>query len=112
MKCLIGCRNDDLLLTAMSELQDKLDRREITPQEFFDAWDAEMEENERLHPGFRCLRIVSNGYLEANRVDLRHYINRSGWSKNSPMFPLYWVALSRFAAAKSTLALARAPVRR
>ncbi len=36
----------------MSELQDKLDRGEITPQEFFDAWDAEMEEKERLHPGF------------------------------------------------------------
>lgn len=36
---------------SMSELQDKLDRGEITPQEFFDAWDAEMEENELLHPG-------------------------------------------------------------
>jgi hypothetical protein len=36
----------------MSELQDKLDRGEITPQEYFDAWDAEMEEKERLHPGF------------------------------------------------------------
>jgi hypothetical protein len=24
---------------------DKLDRREITPQEFFDAWDKDMEEN-------------------------------------------------------------------
>jgi hypothetical protein len=36
----------------MSELQDKLDRGEITPEEFFDAWDAEMEEKERLHPGF------------------------------------------------------------
>jgi hypothetical protein len=35
----------------MSELQDKLDRGEITAQEFFDAWDREMEENERLHPG-------------------------------------------------------------
>jgi hypothetical protein len=31
----------------MSELQDKLDRGEITPHEFFDAWDAEMAENER-----------------------------------------------------------------
>jgi len=36
----------------MSDLQDKLDRGEITPEEFFDAWDREMEENERLHPGF------------------------------------------------------------
>jgi hypothetical protein len=36
----------------MSELQNKLDRGEITPQEFFDVWDKEMEENERLYPGF------------------------------------------------------------
>jgi hypothetical protein len=36
----------------MSELQDKLDRGEITPQELFDAWDLKMEERERLHPGF------------------------------------------------------------
>jgi hypothetical protein len=36
----------------MSELQDKLDRGEITQQEFFDAWDLKMEERERLHPGF------------------------------------------------------------
>jgi hypothetical protein len=36
----------------MSELQDRFDRGEITPQEFFDRWDAEMEENERLHPGY------------------------------------------------------------
>ena len=37
----------------------KLDRGEITPQEFFDAWDAEMEEKERLHPGIhdRCMSI-------------------------------------------------------
>jgi hypothetical protein len=36
----------------MSELQDKLNRGEMTPQEFFDAWDTEIEENERLNPGF------------------------------------------------------------
>jgi hypothetical protein len=36
----------------MSELQDKLDRGEISAKEYFDAWDAEMEEKERLHPGF------------------------------------------------------------
>jgi len=36
----------------MSDLQDKLDRGEITSQEFFDAWDEQMEENERLRPGF------------------------------------------------------------
>jgi hypothetical protein len=28
----------------MSELQDKLNRVEISAQEYFDAWDAEMEE--------------------------------------------------------------------
>jgi hypothetical protein len=37
---------------VMSDFQNKLDRSEITPQEFFDAWDREMEEKERLHPGF------------------------------------------------------------
>jgi hypothetical protein len=52
MKCSSGWRNGDLILTAMSQLQDKLDRGEITPQEFFDAWDLEMEEKEPLHPGF------------------------------------------------------------
>jgi hypothetical protein len=25
---------------------------EISPKEYFDAWDAETEEKERLHPGF------------------------------------------------------------
>jgi hypothetical protein len=35
----------------MSEVQDKLDRGEITPQEYHDRWLAEMAENERLHPG-------------------------------------------------------------
>jgi hypothetical protein len=35
----------------MSELQDQLDRGEITPDQYDDAWNAEMEENERLHPG-------------------------------------------------------------
>jgi hypothetical protein len=52
MKCSFGYRNDDLILTAMSELQDKLDRGEISSQEYFDAWDEQMAENERLHPGF------------------------------------------------------------
>jgi hypothetical protein len=36
----------------MSQLQDKLDRSQISLQEFFDAWEAEMEEKERIHPGF------------------------------------------------------------
>jgi hypothetical protein len=36
----------------MSDLQDKLDRGEITPQEYHDRWVAEMEENEQLRPGF------------------------------------------------------------
>jgi hypothetical protein len=33
--------------SVMSELQDKLDRGEITPEEYHDRWDKEMEENER-----------------------------------------------------------------
>jgi hypothetical protein len=36
----------------LSELQDQLDRGEITPDQYQDAWSAEMEENERLHPAF------------------------------------------------------------
>ncbi len=36
----------------MSELQDRMERGEITSQEFFDAWDEQMEENERLRSGF------------------------------------------------------------
>jgi hypothetical protein len=39
------------LLTSMSDLQDKLDRGEITLDEYRERWLAEMEENERLHPG-------------------------------------------------------------
>ena len=35
----------------MSELQDKLDRGEITPQEFFHAWDEPDGRAKRLHPG-------------------------------------------------------------
>jgi hypothetical protein len=34
----------------ISELQDKLDQGEITPDEYRDAWIAEMQKNERLHP--------------------------------------------------------------
>jgi hypothetical protein len=37
--------------SLMSELQDRLDRGEINPKEFFDAWDEQMAENERLYPG-------------------------------------------------------------
>jgi hypothetical protein len=36
----------------MSELQDKLDRGEMPSDEYGATWIAEMEENERLHPGF------------------------------------------------------------
>ena len=36
----------------MSELQDKLDRGEITLNEYHDRCDEQMAENERLHPGF------------------------------------------------------------
>jgi hypothetical protein len=35
----------------MSELQDKLDRGQITLDEYHERWLAEMAENERLHPG-------------------------------------------------------------
>ena len=47
----------------MSEVQDKLDRGEIGPKEFFDAWDREMEENERLHPG-----LHDRWYQRLNRL--------------------------------------------
>jgi hypothetical protein len=35
----------------MSELQDKLDRGEITLDEYHASWITQMAENERLHPG-------------------------------------------------------------
>ena len=35
----------------MSELQDKLDRGEITLEEYQASWIDQMDENERLHPG-------------------------------------------------------------
>lgn len=35
----------------MSELQDKPDCGEITLDEYHSSWVAQMEENERLHPG-------------------------------------------------------------
>jgi hypothetical protein len=35
----------------MSELQDKLDRCEIILDQYHASWIAQMEENERLHPG-------------------------------------------------------------
>jgi hypothetical protein len=35
----------------MSELEDKLDRGEITLDEYYASWIAQMAENERLHPG-------------------------------------------------------------
>jgi hypothetical protein len=34
----------------MSELQDKVDRGEITLKEYYASWIAQMAENERLHP--------------------------------------------------------------
>jgi hypothetical protein len=36
----------------MSDLQDKLDRDEITLDEYHDQWVAQMEEKERLNLGF------------------------------------------------------------
>ena len=35
----------------MSELQDELDRGDNTLDEYHASWIAQMEENERLHPG-------------------------------------------------------------
>jgi hypothetical protein len=43
------------------ELQDKLDRGEITPKEFFDARDLEMEERERLTPAFTTGFSIDRG---------------------------------------------------
>ena len=37
--------------SVVSKLQDQFDKGAFTPEEFFDLWDAEMGENERLHPG-------------------------------------------------------------
>jgi hypothetical protein len=54
----------------MSELQDRLDRGEITAKDFFDAWDREMEENERLHPGFhdRWYRRLNDKFGSLNHI--------------------------------------------
>jgi len=52
MEELLGLPPAEKANSVMSELQDKLDRGEITPQEYHDQWDKEMEENERLSPGF------------------------------------------------------------
>jgi hypothetical protein len=40
----------------LSELQDQLDRGEITQDQYQKAWSAEMDENERLHPGIHRRR--------------------------------------------------------
>jgi hypothetical protein len=40
----------------VSELHDQLERGVITPAQYRDAWRAEMEENERLHPGIHQRR--------------------------------------------------------
>jgi hypothetical protein len=45
-----------IIWKRISELQDQLDRGEITPDQYHDAWSAEMEENERLHPGIHLRR--------------------------------------------------------
>jgi hypothetical protein len=50
----------------MSELQDKLDRGEITLYEYHASWIAQMEENERLHPGMHD-RLYQNLMGQASR---------------------------------------------
>jgi hypothetical protein len=63
----------------MSELQDKLDRGKITPQEFFDAWDLEMKGRNGCTLDFtsRCMifgwpsvrataRVPTNFFLRSN----------------------------------------------
>ena len=54
----------------MSELQDRLGHGEITAKEFFDAWDREMEENKRLHPGFhdRWYRRLNDKFGSLNHI--------------------------------------------
>jgi hypothetical protein len=40
------------VIINMSDLQDKIAAGEITTEAYFDAWHREIEENERLNPGF------------------------------------------------------------
>lgn len=60
--------------SVMSELQDKLDRGEISPQECHDQWDEQMAENERLHPGihdrwFEYLMVKYPGHgVDADQI--------------------------------------------
>jgi hypothetical protein len=49
-----------IIWNRVSDLQDQLDRGEITPDQYHDALRAEIEENERLHPGIHHRR---NGHL-------------------------------------------------
>ena len=44
----------------ITELEDQLNRGEITPDQYDDAWNAELQENERRHPGIHHRR---NGHL-------------------------------------------------
>jgi hypothetical protein len=57
----------------MSELQYKLDRGEINPQKYFNAWDAEMEEKERLYPRLpRSVVWVFDGVVSRVPASGRH----------------------------------------
>ena len=45
-----------IIWKRVSELRDQLEQGAITPDQYHDAWRAEMEENERLHPGIHHRR--------------------------------------------------------
>jgi hypothetical protein len=62
----LGERNKE-----MSDLQDQLDRGEITLDEYHERWVAEMEENERLHPGIhdRSVRAFDGQVPRSPGVD-------------------------------------------
>jgi hypothetical protein len=49
-----------IIWKRMSQLQDQLNRGELTPDQYHAAWSAEMDENERRHPG---IHHHSNGRL-------------------------------------------------
>jgi hypothetical protein len=42
----------------MSELQDKLDSGEITPEEFFDAWDKQWKKKNGYTPAFTIACMI------------------------------------------------------
>ncbi len=74
--------------SVVRKLQDQFDKGELTPQEYFDQWDAEMEENERLHPGihdrlFEKLILMRMSFFVSKTVSL--CLNPSATKKNNGM---------------------------